>query len=153
MVLRQCSFCVKSSVRRLESRYCQECWDRFAEGRTQQRKCFTCGKRPATGDIDQTECKQCWQRRQQEKEAEESKLSAWHTTADFFVLYKSNVLALYQIPKARDDDGEPKCRVEPIYRSLNSIPEFKLVDLNVYQPGFTREQVKKWKKLFRQHFG
>ena len=97
------------------------------------RKCHICGVRPAS--TDQGFCHDCQNsidaERRRKREARK---------ADKYVTYRGVTLALHK-------NGKDEYKVEFITRNTDKLPKSRLINLDVYCPGYTREQIKKLKKL------
>jgi hypothetical protein len=96
------------------------------------RKCLICGVRPV---FERGYCHNCLNsmdaERRRKREARK---------ADKYVTYRGVTIALRQ-----NGDGEYKA--EFITTNPDRLPKSKLINLDVYCPGYDREQIKKLKRL------
>lgn len=95
------------------------------------RKCHICARRPAATDTGY--CLNC----QQQLEATRRRKRA--DTPYRYVTFRGVTVALYQ-----DGDTYIPRRVN---RDPERLPKSRHINLDIYCPGFTREQVKKLKRL------
>jgi len=95
------------------------------------RKCHICARRPAATDTGY--CLNC----QQQLEAARRCKRA--DTPYRYVTYRGVTVALYQ-----DGDTYIPRRIN---RDPDKLPKRRLINLDIYCPGYTREQVKKLKRL------
>ena len=96
------------------------------------RKCQICGVRPAS--TDRGFCKHCQSRLEADKRRK-------RTPAPFrYVTYRGVTVAFH---KTNGDTLNP----EVVQRDPVRLPQKQLINLDQYCPGFTREQVKKLKRL------
>ena len=98
------------------------------------RKCHICGVRPAT--TEQGYCHNC----QSQLEADRRRKRPAKPFR--YVTYRGVTVALH---KHSDNDG--KLKTEFITRDPEKLPKSRLINLDTYCPGFTRDQVKKLKRL------
>jgi len=97
------------------------------------RKCLICGVRPAT--TDQGFCHNC-----QTSIDAEKRRKRQATNADKYVTYRGVTVAL-----RKNGEGEYKAAFSTV--NPERIPKSRLINLDVYCPGYTREQIKKLKRL------
>jgi len=101
------------------------------------RKCHICGVRPAS--TEQGFCNNC----QSQLEADRRRKRPRKPFK--YVTYRGITIALH---KDGTNDGKgDKFKTEFITRDPEKLPKSRLINLDTYCPGFTREQVKKLKKL------
>jgi len=98
------------------------------------RKCHICGVRPAS--TEQGFCHNC----QAQLEADRRR-KRQASKPDKYVTYRGVTIALFK------KDG--KDEYKPVFSTHDpdKLPKSKLINLDIYCPGFTREQIKKLKKL------
>lgn len=101
--------------------------------KVQVRKCHICGVRPAS--TDQGFCHDC----QASIEAERRR-KRQARKADKYVTYRGVTVALRK-------NGEGEYKAEFITRDPEKLPKSRLINLDIYCPGYTREQIKKLKRL------
>ena len=106
------------------------------------RKCQICERRPAA--TEDGFCKHC------QAQLEADRRRKRQPQPYRFVTYRGVTVALYQ-------DGGERLIPKPVRRDPDRLPKSRLVKLDVYCPGFRREQVKKLKRLClslaKQHEG
>lgn len=100
--------------------------------KTKVRKCLICGVRPA---VERGFCHDC----QNSIEAERRR-KCEARKADKYVTYRGVTVAL-----RRNGDGTYK--PEFITTNPDRLPKSRLINLDIYCPGYTREQIKKLKRL------
>ena len=96
------------------------------------RKCHICGVRPAS--TEQGFCYNC----QSQLEADRRRKRPRKPFK--FVTYRGVTIALHK-------NGKDKLKPEFITRDPEKLPKRLMVNLDTYCPGYTREQVKKLKRL------
>jgi len=101
--------------------------------RTKVRKCLICGVRPAT--TEQGFCHNC----QASLDAEKCRKREARK-ADKYVTYRGVTVALRK-------DGDGTYKPEFITTNPDRLPKSRLINLDIYCPGYTREQIKKLKRL------
>lgn len=97
------------------------------------RKCHICGVRPASGENGF--CHNCQTSIDAEKRRKREARKA-----DKYVTYRGVTVALRE-----NGDGQYKAAFSTA--NPDRIPKSRLINLDVYCPGYTREQIKKLKKL------
>jgi predicted nucleic acid-binding Zn ribbon protein len=100
--------------------------------KTKVRKCHICERRPAT--TEQGYCHNC----QQQLEAEKRRKR--QPTPLKYLTYKGITVAFQR-------DGGDILKPQLVRRDPDKLPKSKLINLDTYCSGFTREQVKKLKRL------
>jgi hypothetical protein len=100
--------------------------------KTKVRKCQICGLRPAS--TERGFCKNCQAQCEAEKRRKQQP-TPWR-----YVTYKGVTVAFHQ-------DGGDKLEPQLVRRDPDKLPKSKLINLDKYCPGFTRDQVKKLKRL------
>ena len=97
----------------------------------QVKKCLICDRRPANGNG--TYCHNCFQK----LEAEKRKKKTQNKQPDRYLVYQDFVVALFK-------NGEDTHEGRLVNRSIDELPKRgdKVLNLNEYCPGYTREQVK-----------
>jgi len=101
--------------------------------KTKVRKCHICGVRPAS--TEQGFCHNC----QAQLEADRRR-KRQSRKADYYVTYRGVTVALKK-------NGKDEYKAEFITNNPESLPKSKLINLDIYCPGYTREQIKKLKRL------
>jgi len=101
------------------------------------RKCHICGVRPAT--TEQGYCHNC------QSQLDADRRSRRPAKPFRYVTYRGVIVGLHR-HKSNGDNGDT-FKVEYITRDPEKLPKSKLINLDTYCPGFTREQVKKLKRL------
>jgi len=96
------------------------------------RKCHICGRRPAS--TEQGFCHNC----QAQLEADRRRKRPAKPFK--FVTYRGVTIALHK-------NGKDELKPEFITRDPEKLPKRLMVNLDTYCPGYTREQVKKLKRL------
>ena len=96
------------------------------------RKCLICGVRPAS--TDKGFCKNCQAQIEAEKRHRRTP-APWR-----YVTYREVTVAFHR-------NGGSRLSPEITKRDPAGLPQKRLIDLNTYCPGFTRQQVKKLKRL------
>ena len=101
---------------------------------TKVRKCLICGRRPAASE--QGFCHDCQTSLDAEKRRKRQA-----NKADKYITYRGVTVALF-----KDKDGDT---YKPVFTTINPdrLPKSRLINLDRYCVGFTREQVKKFKRL------
>lgn len=100
--------------------------------RPKARKCQICGVRPAS--TERGFCQNCHAKLEAEKRRN-------RTPAPFrYVTYRGVTVAFYK-------NGGDRLNPEIIKRDPENLPQKRLINLDQYCPGFTRQQVKKLKRL------
>lgn len=102
---------------------------------TMAKKCLICEQRPAPED--QPYCKICGDKVQAEIRRRKTDAPEWYLT------YRGNVVGLY-----RKDDDLLTPRL--LKKRAEKLPKGKTIDLNTYQAGYTREQIKKFKRCVQR---
>ena len=97
------------------------------------RKCLICGVRPSNG---QSYCKHCTAQIEAEKRSKQK------ATPFRYVTYRGVTFEF------RGKNGTFKPYL--ITRNPDSLPQKRLINLDKYCPGFTRDQIKKLKRLCMQ---
>ena len=100
--------------------------------KTNVRKCLICGVRPA---VERGFCHDC----QNSIEAEKRRKREAHK-ADKYVTYRGVTVALRK-------DGDDTYKAEFITTNPDRLPKSRLINLDIYCPGYDREQIKKLKRL------
>ena len=108
-------------------------------------RCCICGRRPPArgemycrvfqGDMDQAELERR-QRCQGWKKA--WKLLHW----------KGVVVGIF--PNGNGPDGQAVYQPRRVFKSLDQLPKDKVIDLDTYIPGFTRQQIRGMKATLKQ---
>lgn len=96
-----------------------------------EKKCLICEQRPAPQDSPY--CKVCGDKVQAEIRHRKADVPVWLLT------YRGHVVGLY--PK-----GEGLLTPRLLKRNAEKLPKGKTIDLNKYQAGYTRGQIKKFKR-------
>ncbi len=98
-------------------------------------KCFICDTRPATRGIY---CHNCYQHIQAEirKSHESHRVPA----PERFITYQGKVIAMVNL-------GGGKGKYQASNKPPEKLPKAKTIDLNVFCPGFDREEIKRLKRL------
>ena len=97
-------------------------------------KCIICGWRPAG---DNHFCNNCNQKVQSEKQKKNGKQPVK------FLTYRGSVVGLYP-------NGAGRLTPRLLKRSPEHLPKTKTLDLNTYIDGFTREDIKGFKRCVLQ---
>jgi len=97
------------------------------------RKCLICGVRPATTELGF--CHNC-----QASIDAEKRRKRQARKADKYVTYRGVTIALRK-------NGEDKYKAAFSTLNPERIPKSRLINLDIYCPGYTREQIKKLKRL------
>lgn len=100
--------------------------------KTKARKCLICGLRPASGEHGF--CHNC------QAQIEADKHRKQQPKPFRYVTYRGVTIAFY------NGNGD-KLTPQVITRDPDKLPQQLLINLDNYCPGFTREQVKKLKRL------
>ena len=109
-------------------------------------RCFICGRRPpARGEMY---CRVCQRELDQAEQARHKRCQAWKK-AWKFLHWKGVVVGLYQVDQV-DEWGQPMVRPRRVFQTLGQLPKAKVIDLDTYIPGFTRQQIKRMKATLRQ---
>jgi len=98
-----------------------------------KRKCMICDERPATVGFY---CHNC-------KSHIDAEIRKAHTRAkapDRFITYQGKVVEMYNL-----GDGQGKYQYSK--RDPVKLPKAKTVDLNIYLPDFTRDEIKRLKRI------
>ena len=101
------------------------------------RKCHICNVRPATAEHGY--CHNC----QSQLEADRRRKRPAKPFR--YVTYRGVTVALHK-QNGNGDNGD-RFKAEYITRDPEKLPKSRLINLDTYCPGFTREQVKKLKRL------
>lgn len=96
------------------------------------RKCHICGLRPATSE--QGFCHNC------QSQLDADRLRKRPKKPFRYVTYQGVTMALHK-------DGEDKLKAEFVTRNPDKLPKSRLINLDGYCSGYTRQQVKKLKRL------
>lgn len=96
------------------------------------RKCQICGRRPVANE--QQYCNHC------QAQIEAAKRRKRQPKVFRYVTYRGVTFAFY------NGDGD-KLRAELTTRNPETLPQRLLINLDTYCPGFTRDQIKKLKRL------
>jgi len=100
--------------------------------RPKAHKCQICGLRPAS--MERGFCKNCYAKLEAEKRRK-------RTPAPFrYVTYRGVTVAFHK-------NGGDRLSPEIVKRDPENLPQKRLINLDQYCPGFTRDQVKKLKRL------
>jgi len=99
------------------------------------RKCLICDIRPA---VDRGYCHNCLASIEAERRRKRQA-----RRADKYVTYRGVTVALRKNGK----NGNDEYKAEFITTNPERLPKSRLINLDVYCPGYTREQIKKLKKL------
>jgi len=97
------------------------------------RKCHICSVRPAS--TEQGYCHNCQSQLDADRRRKRPRKPFKYVT------YRGVTIALHK------DSKDDKFKPEFITRDPEKLPRSKLINLDVYCPGFTRDQVKKLKRL------
>jgi len=100
------------------------------------RKCLICGVRPSS--TERGFCHDCQASLDAEKRRKRQT-----SKADKYVTYRGVTVALRKNGK----NGEAIYKAEFITTNPDRLPKSRLINLDNYCPGYTREQIKKLKKL------
>ncbi len=96
--------------------------------------CAICGRRPAG---ESGYCLNCIRKLEKERR-HRRKPEPKH-----FLVYRDNVVGLFP-------DGDGTLRARLLNRSPKKLPKMKTINLDRYCPGYTREQVKAFKRCVLQ---
>lgn len=109
-------------------------------------RCSICGRRPpAKGEMY---CRVCQHEIAQADSERGQRCQAWNK-AWKFLHWKGVVVGLYQVDQV-DDWGIPKVRPRRVFKTLGQLPKGKVIDLDTYIQGFTRQQIKGMKATLKQ---
>jgi hypothetical protein len=97
-------------------------------------KCIICERRPAR---DGAYCPNCNQKIEAEKRRAEPEKPVK------FLTYRGHVVGLYR-------NGNGRLTPQLLQRSPENLPKSQTLNLNTYIPGFSREQIKKFKACVLQ---
>lgn len=98
---------------------------------TMSKKCLICEQRPAPENSPY--CKICGSRVQAEIRRRKTSGPEWYFT------YRGHVVGLYR-------KGDELLTPRLLKRQADKLPKRNTIDLNKYQAGYTREQIKKFKR-------
>jgi len=102
--------------------------------KTKVRKCHICNVRPAT--TEQGYCHNCQSQLDADRRSKRPQKSFRYVT------YRGVTVGLHK----HNGNGDT-LKVEYITRDPEKLPKSRMINLDTYCPGFTREQVKKLKRL------
>ena len=109
------------------------------------RRCFLCDRRPkANGGMY---CRMCQREMDQAGRERKQRCDAWKQAWQF-LHWKGVVVGLY--PASNGADGRPMVKPRRVFKELGQLPKAKVIDLDTYIPGFTRQQIKEMKATLRQ---
>ena len=97
------------------------------------RKCQICGLRPSV--TERGFCHDC-----EKSILAEKRRKREVNTPYKYITYQGTTVALFK-------DGEGRLKAAFSTRNPDTIPKCRLLDLNVYCPGYSRQQIKKFKRL------
>lgn len=104
--------------------------------KTKVRKCLICGVRPSNG---QAYCSHC------SSQIEADKRRNAKPKPFKYVTWRGDTLEFRA-------NGKGTFTATPVRRDPDKLPKKLTINLNGYCDGFTRDQVKKFKRAFRQAF-
>lgn len=105
-----------------------------------RRKCIICEARPVARGVKAGYCKQCSDQLEAQKRARSGKSEVYK-----YLTYRGVVIALK--PSNREG-GMQMYKAERVFKSPDTLPKGKTIDLNHYCEGYDRGQIKKFKTLF-----
>ena len=103
------------------------------------RKCHICGVRPAS--TEQGFCYNC------QSQVDADRCRKRPRKPFKYVTYRGVTIALHKDGKDGKDGNGGTFKPEFITRDPEKLPKSRMINLDTYCPGFTREQVKKLKRL------
>ncbi len=103
-----------------------------------KRKCIICGLRPVQEGQDAGYCKQC-----QDQIAAQSARPAKDEVINYLV-YRGKVAA---VVFDHTEQGVKKYKVSQVFKSVESLPKGKIINLDTYCEGYTRDTIKKFKRV------
>jgi hypothetical protein len=103
-----------------------------------KRKCIICQERPVAKGQAAGFCTQC-----ADQIAARSARPAKDEVANYLV-YRGKVAA---VVFDRMEKGVKQYKVKQVLKSVESLPKGKVINLNTYCEGYTRDQIKKFKRV------
>ena len=108
-------------------------------------RCFICGRRPpASGEMY---CRVCQGEMDQTSHEGQKRCQAWKK-AWKFLHWKGVVVGLY--PAESEQWGQPMVTPRRVFKGLGQLPKAKVINLDTYIQGFTRQQIKGMKATLKQ---
>lgn len=99
-------------------------------------KCIVCDTRPRKRGAY---CGACADKIERETQAQDER----KTQARYYITYRGIVVGVY--PDGEDDAGRVyRARLERV--EPETVPQSRLIDVNTYLPGYTRDQIAKFKR-------
>jgi hypothetical protein len=92
-------------------------------------------------------CRVCQREIDQTDRDRQQRCEAWKK-AWKFLHWRGVVVGLY--PTEGEEWGQPMVKPRRVFKELAQLPKAKLIDLDTYIPGFTRQQIKGMKATLKQ---
>jgi hypothetical protein len=100
-------------------------------------KCVICETRPAMAQSPY--CNQCHSRIQRDSDERDNRKE----TPRYYLHYRGIVIGLYPIGEC--EDRQLHYRAQREHSDLENIPKSRVINIDQYQHGYTRDQIKKFK--------
>ena len=104
-----------------------------------------CDRRPKVNGG--TYCRMCQRELDEAAQGRRQRCDAWRQ-AWKFLHWNGVVVGLY--PVGNDGDWLPMVKPRRLFKELHQLPMSKVIDLDTYIPGFTRQQIKGMKATLKQ---
>ena len=109
------------------------------------RRCAICNRRPpAKGEMY---CRVCQGEMDQAERERRQRCEGWKK-AWKFLHWKGVLVGIF--PNGNGPDGQAVYQPRRVFKSLDQVPKDKVIDLDTYIPGFTRQQIRGMKATLKQ---
>lgn len=103
-----------------------------------KRKCVICEMRPVQNGESAGYCKQC------ADQIAARSVRAPKVEVEKYLHYRGKVVAVIY---THSEHGVRKFKVQQVFKSVDTLPKAKVINLDTYCEGYTRDQVKKFKRV------
>ncbi|MDD2730825.1 MAG: hypothetical protein PHW33_01730 [Candidatus Portnoybacteria bacterium] len=103
-----------------------------------KRKCIICEVRPVQKGHAAGYCKQC------ADQIAARSARAPKTEVEKYLYYRGKVAAVIY---THSENGVRKFKVVQVFKSVDTLPKGKVINLDTYCEGYTRDQIKKFKRV------
>ena len=103
-----------------------------------RRKCIICQERPVQKGEEAGYCKQC------ADQIAARSVRAPKVEVEKYLCYRGKVAAVVY---THSEHGVRKFKVLQVFKSVDTLPKGKVINLDTYCQGFTRDQIKKFKRV------